>query len=297
VANKVKVVLNSYGGRLSTQAKRDRVEQGLQAAGVDYHLELTTEAGHGIELAHQAALDGWPIVVAAGGDGTIHEVVNGLMQAAGEAEAGTLGIIPLGTANDLADALEIPRNINRACQRLAAGKTRLIDIGQVNDRYFANNSAVGLEPAISLAHDRMRWIKGNIRYILAALKSIMTARCWTMRLTWHNGIYEGPVIIVSVGNSCRTGGEFYMCPDASLDDGLIDFVYGVGMSRWQMLRLLPQTFTGSHVNHRLVVYRQTTTLSITASPPTAIQADGEIIETNATEINYRVLPKKLRVIV
>ena len=297
MANKVKVVLNSYGGRLSAQAKRDRVEQGLQAAGVDYHLELTTETGHGIELARQAALDGWPIVVAAGGDGTIHEVVNGLMQAASEAEASTLGIIPLGTANDLADALEIPRNINRACQRLAAGKTRLIDIGQVNDRYFANNSAVGLEPAISLAHDRMRWVKGNIRYILAALKSIMTAQCWTMRLTWHNGIYEGPVIIVSVGNSCRTGGEFYMYPDASLDDGLIDFVYGVGMSRWQILWLLPQTFTGNHVNHRLVVYRQTTTLSITASPPTAIQADGEIIEDNATEINYRVLPKKLRVIV
>lgn len=297
VTGKVKIILNTYGGRLSGQAKISQVEQALQECGVNYHLQPTQNSGHAIELARQAALEGWPVVVAAGGDGTINEVVNGLMQAAGAGQAGVLGIIPLGTANDLADALKLPRDIKAACQRIAAGQTRLIDLGEVNGHYFANNSAVGLEPMVTIAHDKMRLVKGNLRYILAALTSIISAKIWTMRLTWSNGQYEGPVTLVSIGNSCRTGGEFFMTPHAVLDDGLIDFMYGVGMSRWQMLRLLPQTFTGKHIDHPLVVYRQTTTLSITAFPPTPIQTDGEIIDEQATEINYRIIPKKLRVIV
>ena len=236
-------------------------------------------------------------MVAAGGDGTINEVVNGMMQVAGEAEAGRLGIIPLGTANDLATALAVPLDIKSACQRIAAGNTRLMDVGQVNGHYFTNNSAVGLEPMVTITHDQMRWVKGEIRYILAAIKTIIRAKAWTMRLSWNNGRYEGPIILVSVGNSYRTGGAFLMTPQAVLDDGLIDFVYAVGMRRWQMLQLLPQTFTGKHIHHPLVVYRQTTALSITASPPAPIHADGEIIEQQATEINYRIIPRKLRVIV
>ncbi len=297
MAGKVKVILNTYGGRLATKTKISRVEQGLQEAGVNYHLEPTNSSGHGIELARQASLEGWPVVVAAGGDGTINEVVNGLIQAAGEAEAGTLGIIPLGTANDLATDLEVPLDVKLACQRIAAGNTRLMDVGQVNDHYFANNSAVGLEPLVTLAHDRMRWLKGDIRYVLAAFKTIIKAKTWTMRLSWNNGRYEGPILLVSVGNGCRTGGSFFMTPYAVLDDGLIDFTYAVGMRRWQMLQLLPQTFSGKHVYHPLVVCRQTTALSITSSTPTPIQADGEIIERRATKIEYRIIPRRLRVIV
>ncbi len=294
---KVKVILNTYGGRLSGQTKINQVEQALQEVGADYHLEPTSDPGHGIELARQAALAGWPVVVAAGGDGTINEVANGLIQAAGEAEAGILGIIPLGTANDLAQALALPGDVKSACQRIMSGNTRVIDVGQVNNHYFVNNSAVGLEPVVTAAHDQMRWLKGNARYILAALKSIIRAKPWSMRVVWNNGYYDGPITLVSVGNGCRTGGVFLMNPQAMLDDGLFDFVYGVGMSRWQLLRLLPKTLTGQHIHHPLVIYRQTTTLSITASPPTPIQTDGEIIEREATEINYRIIPHKLRVIV
>lgn len=296
--DKVKVILNSYGGRLSKQAKQASVEQALQKVGLDYQLETTSAPGHGTEIARQAAVEGWPVVVAAGGDGTINEVVNGLMQAAdNDQPAGTLGIIPLGTANDLADALGVPRSIEDACQRIVTGQTRIIDLGQVNGHYFANNSAIGLEPLVTIAHDQMRLIKGNLRYILAAVKGILTKKTWHMRITWHNGQYEGPVVLVSVGNNCRTGGEFFMTPHAVLDDGLIDFVFGVGMSRWQLLRLLPKTFTGKHIDHPSVVYRQTTSLSITAYPPTPIQTDGEIIDNEATQIHYRILPQKLRIIV
>ena len=297
VTRKVKVILNTYGGSLPGQTKIDLTEQALQAVKLDYDLEVTEFPEQGVELARRASEEGWPIVVAAGGDGTINAVVNGLIQAAGEAEAGILGIIPLGTANDLADGLGLPSDPEFACQRIAIGKTRLIDVGQVNGRYFANNSAVGLEAVVTANHDRMRWVKGNTRYILAALKAIITAKPWQMKVTWDNGQYDGPTILVSVGNNCRTGGKFYLTPNAMLEDGLIDFVYATGMSRWQLFRLLPKTFSGDHIHHPMVNYKQTKTLSLSVSPPTLIQADGEIFEKNATNINYCVVPQKLHVIV
>jgi diacylglycerol kinase (ATP) len=296
VADKIKVILNPYGGRWPTQAKVTQVEQGLRQAGLDYHLELTTRPGQGVELARQASLAGWRVVVAAGGDGMVNEVVNGLMQAAGGAEACVLGILPIGTANDLAEMLGIPLNVGAACRCLAAGATRLIDVGQVNGRYFVNNSAIGLEPMVTVAHDRLRWVNGNLRYILAALQTISRAKPWHMRLSWGDSAYDGPINLVSVGNSNRTGGFFYMTPQAKPDDGLLDFVYATGLSKWQMLRLLPKTFTGGHIQHPQVVYRQTTSLSITVFSPTLIQTDGEIIADHATEINYYLIPRKLRVI-
>jgi diacylglycerol kinase (ATP) len=237
------------------------------------------------------------MVVAAGGDGMINEIVNGLIQAGEENEAGPLGIIPLGTANDLADMLALPRDITAACQRLVAGHTRLIDVGQVNGHYFVNNSAIGLEPMVTLAHEKIRWVQGDLRYLLAALKTIITAQSWSGRLSWDGGEYEGPITLISVGNSPRTGGFFYMTPQAVLDDGLFDFVCAQRLSRWQMLKLLPQTFKGRHIHHPLVIHQRTARLSITTSPATPIQTDGEIIDKNATEINYRIIPNKLRVIV
>ena len=188
-------------------------------------------------------------------------------------------------------------DLKSACQRIVAGNTRLIDVCQVNERYFVNNSAIGLEAVVTATHRKMRWVKGNVRYVLAALKTISATKTWQMRISWDNGEYDGPVIMVSVGNTARTGGLFYMTPRAVPDDGLLDFVYGMGLSRWQLVRLLPKTFTGEHIHHPLVNYRQTTKLFITTSPATPIHADGEIIDENATRFHYRIIPKKLRVIV
>lgn len=296
VADTIKVILNPFGGRLSSAAKQARVEQALHQVGLNYHLEMTRHPGHAIELAHQAALEGWPLIVAAGGDGTISEVVNGLMQAAGDGVAGTLGILPLGTANDLAAALNLPQDIMAACQRLKTGQTRLIDVGQVNERYFVNNSAVGLEPLVTLAYEKIHWVKGTPRYLIAAIQSIWQARPWLMQVAWNQSEYEGPVTLVSVGNTHRTGGMFYLTPQAQPDDGYLDFIYAGKLNRSQLLRLLPQTLNGSHIASPQVVYRRTAALTITAAPPTPIQADGEIITTHATEIRYRVIPHKLSLI-
>jgi YegS/Rv2252/BmrU family lipid kinase len=268
----------------------------LQQAGLDFDLELTQYPNHAIELSYQAKQSGWPVVVAAGGDGLVNEVANGLMQAAGDGEAGTLGIIPLGTANDLTVGLHLPVDITGACRRLAGGQSRLMDVGQVNDRYFVNNSGMGLEAMVTLAHNRLHRMGGKLRYLMAAMQTIIAAKAWIVRLEWPQSMFDGPLSLVTVGNGCRTGGLFYLTPQAVVDDGLLDFAFVSRLNRWQMVWLLPKTLKGQHLGHPLVICRRTTWLTATAWPPIPLHADGEIIDEKATEIHYRLISHKLRVI-
>ena len=291
-----RVILNSFGGPLDRPQKLAFIEQGMQAAGLSYDLAETERPGHGTELVMAAVEQGVTTLVAAGGDGTINEVLNGLMHT-GHNTACKLGILPLGTANDLATVLNLPEDINQVCKIIAAGKTRAIDVGCVNGHYFANNSAVGMEPMVTITQHEMRWLKGISRYVVAALKVIGQAKTWHMRINWDDDSYDGSVILVSVGNSPRTGGAFYMTPKAEVDDGAFDVVFGHDLSRPQMLTLLPKTFSGNHIDHSQVEYFQTKMLTITTSPSTPLQADGEVIATDATEIRYEIIPTALRVLV
>lgn len=282
--NTAKIIVNPYAGRWKAKAAIPDIERVCQEIGLDYELVVTEGPNHGIELAREAALAGFSPIVSAGGDGSINEVVNGLMQAAGNGVAGPLGVIPLGSADDLADMLGMEKEVEAACRVILAGHTRIIDVGCVNGRYFDNNSAVGLEPMVTITQAAMERIKGTPRYILAALKTILSHKPWHMRLVWDDGKYEGMVVLVSVGNTRRTGGAFWMTPHAEVDDGYLDFIFAGKMGRLKLLRLLPTTFDGSHIERPEVTYLRTTRLAIECDPPTPIQADGELFELSATHI-------------
>jgi diacylglycerol kinase (ATP) len=292
-----KIILNPYSGRWKAQAAIPHIERACREIGLDYDLVVTDGPGHGIELARNAALAGFSPIVCAGGDGSISEVVNGLMQAAGDGIAGPLGIIPLGSADDLADMLGLDKEIHAACQVIQAGYMRTIDVGWVNGRFFDNNSAIGLEPMVTLTQAAMARVKGTPRYILAALKAIARHRPWQAHLTWDDGEYEGPIALASVGNTRRTGGAFWMTPRAEMDDAYLDAVFARKMGRLRLLRLLPTTFDGSHVDQPEVTYIRMTHLTIECEPSTPIQADGEVFDSSATHIEYRILPGRLAVVV
>ena len=147
-----KVILNPYASRWVAQKRLPEAESALRAAGIDYEIIVSDYPGHGIELATEAAQSGFDPVIAAGGDSTYNEVVNGLMIAAGDDPSQTtLGILPMGTANDLAANLGIPEDLNAAADIILAGKKRMMDVGMVNERCFVNNSAIGMETAISVS--------------------------------------------------------------------------------------------------------------------------------------------------
>lgn len=295
MSQKVKVILNPVAGYGPTKEKVPQLDQALQQTGAEYSLVATDYPKHATELAHEATLDGWPIIAAAGGDGTINEVVNGILKA--DTHQPKLGIIPMGMANDLATVLNIPSDVAAACHRLTHGTAQPIDVGEVNQHYFVNSSAIGLQPMVTINQQKWPSFGGGTRYLMAAIQSILFAQSWDMRIDWPNGAYEGQVLLVSVGNTARTGGMVQMTPQANPTDGLLDFMYGTRMHRWQMFRLLPKTLQGSHTEDLKVTYKQTKQLTIEAHPATAIQADGEIIDTGATQIVYNILPARLEIVI
>ncbi|MDX1664914.1 MAG: diacylglycerol kinase family lipid kinase [Candidatus Promineifilaceae bacterium] len=290
---KVKVVLNPYANRWGAQASVPAVRAAFARAGLDCDLVLTTRRWEGAERARAAALDGYDAIVAAGGDGTVSEVVNGLVAAAGEGPTSPLGVLPLGTGNDFNDMLGLPRTLDESVAVIAAGNMRQIDAGQVNGHTFDNNCALAMEPMVTIENEKMKRISGNIRYVAALLKSLLKLKAWHMRIAWEGGQHEGPTYLLSVCNSPRTGGIFYMAPEAKVDDGLLDFVFAPEMPRRKVLALLPGLFNGTHLNHPLVSHGRTPWLTVESEPGTPIHADGEVIAESVRHVRYEVLPGKI----
>ena len=293
------VILNPYANRWLAGKRQDELEASLQKAGLDYFLRLTEHPEHAIALAKQATLKGDTPLIAAGGDGTFSEVVNGLMQTVhqGDGPAGPIGFIPFGTANDLTDMMGIPRDLDALAQMIVKGHTTTIDLGWVNGRYFDNNSAIGLEPVITIENIRLKRLKGVFRYMISALIGIIKNPTWEGEITWDDQNYTGTLALVSVGNSQRTGGTFHMTPNASLSDGYLDFVFAPALGYRRLLQLLPKTQTGDHIYEPEVQEHRTTKLTIRTKTPTPIQADGEVFELGATEIVYEIIPNALKVFV
>ena len=294
----ITIIVNPYANRWKCGSQIDMIDKYMKESGLNYHMLLTKEKGHATKLAYDAAAVGKQAIIAAGGDGTLNEVVNGLLKHnVDHIINSTIGIIPLGTANDLATQLHIPTNIEEAIEIISSGFTRGIDIGKVNGHYFINNSAIGLETEVTLANESMTRVQGPLRYLLAAILTILKRPSWQATLAWNNSEYSGSLTLVSVGNSNRTGGMFYMTPNAVPDDGELDFIYAPALTRGEMFRLLPQTIKGTHISNRAIHEHRTSHLKINCEPATTIQADGEIFSAATTDITYSVLPKALQILV
>ncbi len=305
---KAKVILNPYAGRWIALQRRPEAEAALKTAGIDYEITLTQGPGHGIELAEQAVRDGFCPIISAGGDGSISEVVNGMLRGfdrGGVESSVPLGILPLGSANDLVDNLGLPKDLQAAALVIAAGKTSRMDVCQVSSgeagppRYFDNNAAIGLEPYITLIQQRIKRLRGVLRYLTATLMGIADNPQWIMHLEWEGGEYHGPVTLVTVGNNPRTGGLFYVTPHADPFDGLLTFVYGFMPTRLQILRLLPRTMKpgkGSYVEHPSIHEVNSPWLRVHSERPTPMHADGEIQSEAIQDVEYRVFPKLLPVL-
>jgi len=237
--------------------------------------------------------------------------MNGIVAAAHDtqSEPVTMGVLPLGTANDLMVNLGIPTDLQGAARVIAAGYTRRIDLGEVTawdlskntvkKRYFDNNSAIGLEPSITLIQQRISWLRGSVRYIVAALLGVAKNPQWKMHLLWESGEYNGPATLVTAGNNPLTGGVFYMAPHADPFDGKLNCVYGFMPSRLHILRLLPRTMkagVGNYVEHPAIHEINVSWLKIHTDQPTPLHADGEIQFEATQDIEYRTLPDYLPIL-
>ncbi len=295
-----RVILNPYANRWRAGARANAVMEALKEAGLPATLTISERPEHAISLARQATEAGYQPIIAAGGDGTINEVINGILQATpGSQPTPPFAIMPIGTANDFARMQGVPLNITLAAQAIASGQTHQIDAGIINGRwqagprYFINNSAVAMEPMITLENIRMKRLSGEIRYIVALIKGVLKLKAWQMQIQWDGGGYEGPTYLLSVCNGPRTGG-FPIAPGAQVDDGLFDFVFVPEVPKWTVLAILFRLMQGRHIHHPAVTFRRTTQIALShSSPATPVHADGELFTQAATAVSYHILPHKV----
>jgi YegS/Rv2252/BmrU family lipid kinase len=254
--------------------------------------------GHAIELARAAGEAGRQMVVAAGGDGTINEVVNGLKQAVGDGTAGPLGILPIGSGNDFARSMGIPLNLIQAAQKLRQRQTRIVDLGCVNGRYFDNNVGIGFEALVGIESHKITWFSGMAMYLAAACKTLITFPRPTVNIYLdQKDIREKDILSISVGNNRRIGGGFLLTPHAQPDDGLLDVCVVDAIPRLKILALLPKIITGNYRGEPAVFLTQSKRLVIESDHPLPVHADGEILWHDLHHIQITVEAKQLQVIV
>jgi len=288
-------IVNPTAGRGAAARVWPVVREVLAERGARVQLAPTRGRGHATELAQEAATAGWPVVVAVGGDGTVHEVVNGLMRASAAGEAPALGIVPVGSGNDFALLAGIPRDPAEAARRIASGTERRVDVGRVGERWFTNGVGVGLDARVAVEANRSRRFKGIGIYLWALAKVLRGFTPPVMRVEIDGTeVLERPMTLVTVGNGGRHGGGFWICPSARLDDGLLDVCVCDGLSKPRILRLLPKVMRGTHAGESCVHMRTARRVRIASESPVAVHADGEILAEDARELEIEIEPGRLR---
>jgi diacylglycerol kinase (ATP) len=267
----------------AVESLRRGVER-LRAEGHTVHPRVTFETDDAHRFAWKSAEYGADLVVAAGGDGTINEVVNGLYDWIDEQPDGKalvlprLGIVPLGTGNDLAGGLGIRGgDPEGALLDAVAGEPYRVDVGRVNGRYFLNVSTGGAgAEATDDASTELKRVLGPVAYLITGVKKFVQLKALHARFTaGGETVYEGGFLLFAVGNAWRTGGGNWVTADADPADRLLDLCIVEEMSHVDVVRLAPQIRAGRHVNHPKVTYLKVPELVVESDEEMTVNADGE----------------------
>ncbi len=262
----------------------------LQALGFEV-FEESTEKPQRLPEIIRSYRDRVDLVIIGGGDGTLNAALEGLVDT-----QLPLGILPLGTANDLARTLQIPQSISQACQVIAADNRRRIDLGKVNHKYFLNVASLGLSVQITSQldkHTKRRW--GVLAYAATALKVVWKARPFRAEIRWGEDSIRVRTIQIAVGNGRYYGGGMAVADDAAINDERLDF-YSLECDRWwQIVLLVPAIWRGKQANWPGVRTLEGKEFEIYTRKPHPINADGEIV--TYTPAKFRLVPKALTVFV
>ncbi len=283
-------VVNPYAGRGRGARVAESLPRRLAERGWESEIVLTRAPRDGIRCAREAA-DRADVVVAVGGDGTAHEVVNGVA----ETDA-TFGLIPIGSGNDLAFALGIPDDVDRAIDGLTDGCRRRIDLGRFDDGWIANSLGLGFEAQVTVESRKIRHLRGFAIYLAAVVRALVHLRCPDLRIRADDRVIEGRRLLVCIGNGPRVGGGFLLTPEARPDDGLFDLCLVDGMRRGAVLTTLPKAISGTHGTDLRVEMLRARTIDIESAEGFPFHVDGEVIDECRNHLHIEIHPAKLEVI-
>lgn len=289
--SEIRFLVNPAGGRGRVRRALPRLRELAARAGAV--LEESRSAAHLSALAARAAAEGARRVLVAGGDGTVNRAVQAL--------AGTdtaLGVVPLGSGNDLAASLGVPQDPAAAVARALTAPVRRIDLGRAEGRCFAGVAGAGFDSVVTdFANRGIRWLKGSPVYLYAVLHTLATFCPPRARVAWEGGSFEGRIMLAVLANTPRFGGGMRVAPGARLDDGLLDLVLVKAVSRSTFLRIFPRVYRGRHLTHPAVLTASTPWAHLSLAPPIPVYGDGEpLVPMPRAGVRFEVVPGGLLVV-
>ena len=300
---KIKIILNPMADMGNAwRVARDLRSITEEHGGVDW--SGTVYPGHAIELAKQAGRDDYDLVIAMGGDGTVHEVMNGLMQIP-ENKRPILGVVPIGSGNDFAHGINASTIPNEALRRAINGEPSTVDLGLMIDEhgrreFFDNTLGIGFGATVTIRSHQLPVLRGFLMYLTAVLQTIiLDHNPIRMQIETDNEKWEQGVSYLVLCNGPREGGGFLIAPDAKIDDGLLNFAMIKDVSRLMMLRIVPEVMKGTHGRFKEVRMGTCQKFSLSANRPLYIHADGEIFTgpgTDLRKVSFEILPNALKVV-
>jgi YegS/Rv2252/BmrU family lipid kinase len=287
-------IVNPTAGRGSLERKLKNI---LRESGSDYTICLTERPRHAVELARAAAAES-DVVVAVGGDGTVHEVASGLISSGREAG---LAIIAAGTGNDFAKMFDVPRDIASAVRVISTSPLKKVDHGRIRwsgldgggSAVFMNVAGAGIDAKVAAAASGFKFLSGTPRYIAAVLATLKDWTAPPVEIELRSGgrvvmTIRSEILLVGAGNGRCAAGGFYLTPEASISDGKLDALIVRNASALRILALIPRVLRGQHVGQPEVTIEKVDTILVRSSMPVAIEADGEVLTEVAEEITFAV---------
>lgn len=270
---RARLIYNPTSGREMIRKNLPDVLAKLEAAGYEASCHATTGAGDATRAAEIAVERGYDVVIAAGGDGTIYEVVNGL---AGAEKRPKLGVIPTGTTNDFARAIHVPRSIDAAVDIITKGHTMPIDIGKMNEKYFINIAGGGRLTELTYEVPiKLKTMLGQLAYYMKGIEMLPSIRATDVTIEYDGKFFEGEIMLFLVANTNSVGGFEKLAPDASLNDGMFTLLILKKTNLADFIRVASLALRGEHVHDKNVIYVKANRIKVTAKNEMMLNLDGE----------------------
>ena len=287
---KYALILNPSAGRGKAARLEAALRTRLKEVLGDVSYFRTHHPNHARELARQIR-DDYDVIIAAGGDGTVHEVVNGMM--GGRA---MLAVVPIGSGNDFVKMLNLPLDPDAAVEVIRNNRQMKIDIGKVGEEYFPNGLGIGFDAWVVRESTKVKRLRGFLIYLYSVIKTIFFYRNEPVEFHANGEVREKEIFLIAVGNGVAMGGGFYLTPDARINDGLFDVCIIHALKKREAFQNLPKALNGSHVYMKQVEMLRTDRLKIVSEKGIAAHADGELLGMELKELDISLLPGALKVI-
>lgn len=270
---RARIIYNPTSGREAVRRELPEILRRFEQAGYETSTHCTVGSGDATHAAEIAAERKFDVVVAAGGDGTINEVLNGLAE---HDHRPKLGIIPVGTTNDFARAIGVPRNIKKAIDVILDDFSKELDIGRVNEQYFVNIAGGGKLTELTYeVPSKLKTMLGQLAYYLKGVEMIPSLRPTYVQIEYDGKSFEGEVMVFLVSNTNSVGGLEKLAPDAYMDDGMFDLLIFKKVNLAELVRLASLAMKGNHINDPNVIYAKASRIKVLTDEKMQLNIDGE----------------------